>query len=530
MTRNCEFLVIGTGVAGLSFALKVASLGKVLLVAKSKTQSTNTNMAQGGIASVQAVEDNFESHVKDTLVAGAGLCNPEVVHRIVEDAPERIRDLMNWGVVFDKKDAALASEVALTQEGGHSHRRILHVQDHTGQAIQQALTAKVEAHPNIEILEDHMAMELMMDGDRCVGAYFLDIHDHKILKVFAPITMLGTGGAGKVYLYTSNWDGATGDGIAMALRAGCRAANMEFVQFHPTCLYHRESRNFLISEALRGEGAELINSTGHKFAYDYDPKGPMAPRDIVARAIDAEMKSTGDSCVFLDIRHKGEDFLQKRFPVIFERCLSFGFNLAKEPLPVVPAAHYLCGGIWTDANGETDKKGLFAIGECAYTGLHGANRLASNSLLECLAFSHYASSHIRDQKLHQVQTPEPALTTPWKLETKSRDEMILITHLWNEIRTCMWNYVGIVRSDRRLVRAKARLALISQEIDEYYQRFQLHPDIIELRNLATVASISIDSALERTHSVGTHYNIDHPEPPGPEEDLYTAFTLKDFSK
>ncbi|MCJ8278358.1 MAG: L-aspartate oxidase, partial [Bdellovibrionales bacterium] len=518
MSIKTDFLVIGTGVAGLSLALKLAEKGQVHLVSKAKTDQNNTAWAQGGIASVIADKDHFENHINDTLNAGAGLCRKDIVEKVVTDAPSRIHDLENWGVHFDEDSNG--QEKALTKEGGHSHRRILHVQDHTGLAIQKALMSRAHEHSNITILEDFIATELitqhqlqpeMTGANRCWGAQFYDINKHRFVSVFAKQTCLATGGAGKIYLYTSNWEGATGDGIAMAHRAGCRVANMEFNQFHPTCLYHRKARNFLISEALRGEGGELVNAKGEAFTYKYDERGPLAPRDIVARAIDSEIKKSGHECVYLDIQHKGADFLQKRFPFIFERTLSLGFNIAESPLPVVPAAHYLCGGIVTDAKGKTDIDGLFAIGECAYTGLHGANRLASNSLLECLAFSHYASESILQEDNSSSLTEMSPLKSSLKLHKENQDEFMLISHLWDEIRACMWNYVGIVRSNRRLEKARTRIKNIELEIDEYYKNFKVHPDIIELRNLATVARLTIECALKRPSSIGTHFNVDRPK-------------------
>lgn len=513
-----DALVIGSGVAGLAFALKMADTSSVTVVSKSLISETNTAMAQGGIASVMASEDDFANHIRDTLVAGAGLCQPEVVEKVVRDAPSRIADLEAWGVRFDYNDNPDWQKKALTREGGHSHRRILHVQDHTGLAIQEALVQKVLQHPRIQILEDCIAIDLITEhnetpasvgANRCLGASFLDRREQKIRIIQAPITFLATGGAGKIYLYTSNWEGATGDGIAMAYRAGCRVANMEFMQFHPTCLYHPQSRNFLISEALRGEGAELINKQGRAFAYDAHPSGPLAPRDIVARAIDAEMKKTGEPCVYLDIRHQGKEFIQEHFPFIYERCLKLGFDLSTAPLPVVPAAHYLCGGIMTDSWGQTDLKGLYAAGECAYTGLHGANRLASNSLLECLSFAHYAFEKISRDNI-TCAMPSLNYRPPVILNKENDDELMLISHLWDEIRSCMWNYVGIVRSNKRLVRALTRLQYIRDEIDDYFQHFQIHSDIIELKNLCTVAELTVISALQRKHSVGTHYNLDAP--------------------
>ncbi len=512
-TLNTDVLVIGTGVAGLSFALKMARHKKVVMVAKSQLDDTNTAMAQGGIASVIASEDHFENHVRDTLVAGAGLCNPEIVEKVVQDGPRLIAELENWGVEFDQ--TSLGKD--LNREGGHSHRRILHVQDHTGLAIQQALMKKAQEHKNIEILTYHIGLDLITqhqilplktEFNRCLGAQFLDIKKHQFVNIFSPLTFLATGGAGKAFLFTSNWEGATGDGIAMAYRAGCRIANMEFTQFHPTCLFHREARNVLISEALRGDGAELVNRHGHNFCYEYHPDGPLAPRDIVARAMDAEMKKTGAECVYLDIRHRGLEFIQSKYPFIFERCLKLGYDLSKDLLPVVPAAHYLCGGILTNEHGQTDLMGLFAAGECANTGLHGANRLASNSLLECLAFSDYAAQysleHFDFYSMPKVQGVTPLL----RLKKESADELILINHLWNEIRSCMWNYVGIVRSNKRLKKAMTRISNIELEIQEYYKDFQVHPDIIELRNLAKVARLTVQCALQRQHSIGTHYNVD----------------------
>ena len=515
--KTTDVLIIGTGVAGLATALKLSEKFKVTLVAKCQVDHTNSAMAQGGIASVVASEDQFSDHIEDTLKAGAGLCKPEIVEKVVQSGPERIRDLEEWGVRFDSESNPAHKDKNLHREGGHSHRRILHVQDHTGKAIHQALMEKVRSDKNIEVIEEYIAIDLITEhqhqdfktgANRCLGAHFLDIPNHKFISIYSKNTVLATGGAGKVYLYTSNWEGATGDGIAMAYRAGCRIANMEFMQFHPTCLYHQKARNFLISEALRGEGAELINEQGESFSYQYNQAGPLAPRDIVARAIDAEMKKSGSPCVFLDIRHKGRDFISKQFPFIFERCLQLGFDLSQSPLAVVPAAHYLCGGILTNDKGETDLPGLFAVGECANTGLHGANRLASNSLLECLAFAHFAAESILEKE-DMLPLPEPAAwSIPLILQKDNDDELMLITHLWDEIRTLMWNYVGIVRSNKRLQRALTRIKNIENEIDEYYFNFQIHSDLIELKNLATVARLTIQCAIQREASVGTHFNED----------------------
>ncbi len=511
-----EVLIIGTGVAGLATALKMAEFKNVTLVAKCEAQGTNSAMAQGGIASVVASDDDFSKHIEDTLLAGDGLCDPKVVEKVVNCGPDRIAELEQWGVLFDGEEKPEHQDKNLNREGGHSHRRILHVQDHTGLAIHESLMKCVHAHPNIRVLEHMIAIDLITEhqsqsfstgADRCLGAHFLDINKHEFASLFAQVTILATGGAGKTYLYTSNWEGATGDGIAMAYRAGCRIANMEFMQFHPTCLYHQKARNFLISEALRGEGAELVNQDGVAFAYDYDVAGPLAPRDRVARAIDAEMKKSGAECVYLDIRHKGKEFILAQFPSIYDKCFSLGFDISQDLLPVVPAAHYLCGGVLTDEFGQTDLRGLFAVGECANTGLHGANRLASNSLLECLAFSHFASEFVRG---HDDLFPTPELK-PWQpsltLHKDKDDELMLITHLWDEIRTCMWNYVGIVRSNKRLQRALTRIKNIEAEISEYYTNFEINSDIIELRNLATVARLTVQCAIHRQSSVGTHYNV-----------------------
>jgi L-aspartate oxidase len=522
MNISCDFLVIGSGLAGLSYALKVADHGKVIILAKTAAPSTNTAMAQGGIAAVMSPDDSFENHVRDTLTAGAGLCHPDVVRTVVETAPDRIEDLISWGVRFDG-----SNKPDLTREGGHSHRRILHVQDHTGAEIHELLLAKVRTHPNIEIKENHFAVDLILDRDfepfsvkpaRCIGAHVFDRKNNDTVDFFARVTMLATGGIGKTYLYTSNWSGATGDGIAMAYRAGARIANLEFMQFHPTCLYHPSARNFLITEAMRGEGGELINAEGVAFTKKYHPLGGLAPRDIVARSIDAEMKRSGAPCVYLDMTHKSPEFLRERFPVIYKTCLQYGIDMTKDPIPVVPAAHYLCGGVVVDINGCTDIQGLFAAGESACSGLHGANRLASNSLLECLVFSHNAANYsIENLKTFTRPTPiENAWSTT---EEQNEDEMIVISHMWEEIRRLMWNYVGIVRSNRRLQRAKTRLDTIMLEVADYYGRMRLHPDIIELRNIALVADLTVRCALARKESRGIHYNIDYPElAPGPARD------------
>lgn len=509
LRERCDFLVIGSGLAGLAFALKMAPHGRVLILSKTKAPATNTSMAQGGIAAVLGDDDSFESHIRDTLVAGAGLCREEAVRTVVEAAPATIAELIRWGVRFDLKSES-GTEIDLTREGGHSHRRIVHVQDHTGQDVHERLLALVRQNPNIEIKEDHFSVDLILNRDkRVVGAHVFDRASWRSLDVFARVTMLATGGAGKVYLYTSNWSGATGDGIAMAWRAGARVANLEFMQFHPTCLYHPEARNFLISEALRGEGGELVDSSGEAFAPKYHELGSLAPRDIVARSIDAEMKRTGAPCMYLDISHRPAEYLKERFPVIYRTCLQHGVDMTKQPIPIVPAAHYLCGGVMTNIDGETDLRGLFAAGETAHTGLHGANRLASNSLLECLVFADRAARKvIRD--LDQYREPEEFQSDWALLGDRSQDEeQVAITHMWDEIRRLMWNYVGIVRSNRRLSAAKARLAVILDEIERDH-RLKLHPDAIELRNIATVADLTVRCAQARHESRGIHWNTDYP--------------------
>lgn len=507
-----DVMIVGSGVAALSMALKLADVKSVCIVTKDKGPSTNSAMAQGGIASVTEASDSFETHIKDTLIAGAGLCDINAVQDIVTQAPERIKDLVKWGVNFDPE---------LTREGGHSERRILHFEDQTGAEIHSKLWAKVTQHPNIKIFENHFAIDLIVNKQidpnlvaptSAVGAYVLNKLNDEVKVFTANVTILATGGAGKVYLYTSNWGGATGDGIAMAYRAGARIANLEFMQFHPTCLYHKDSRNFLISEAVRGEGGELINAKGEAFMKKIHPLGSLAPRDIVARGIDAEMKKSGEPCVFLDISHREKEFVKSHFPNIFARCLEYGIDMTKKPIPVVPAAHYLCGGVMTTTSGKTDILGLYAIGEIACTGLHGANRLASNSLLECLAMSHNASLEITEnwseisKATHINKTPKP-----WKKpQETNQDEMVVINHMWEEIRRLMWNYVGIVRSTKRLERAQHRLNNIMQEVKEYYSNMKMHSDILELRNIAIVADLTVQCALKRKESIGIHYTLDYP--------------------
>ncbi|WP_415063364.1 L-aspartate oxidase [Bdellovibrio sp.] len=520
-THHCDVLIIGSGSAGLALALKLSSQGKVIILAKESAGGTNSAMAQGGISAVMSEEDSFESHIQDTLTAGAGLCKETVVRNYVEQAPDRIQDLINWGVHFDvrKRGSEETNEIDLTREGGHSFRRILHFEDQTGLEIHRTLLARVLENPNITLMERFYAIDLIvnkevdptdMDPVHCIGAYALNKNNGEVHTFLAKNTALATGGAGKVYLYTSNWSGATGDGIAMAYRVGARIANLEFMQFHPTCLFHRESRNFLISEALRGEGGELIDSQGQAFMHKYHKLGSLAPRDVVARSIDNEMKKTGAECVYLDMTKLDREFLKNRFPNIFNKCLEYGIDMSQQPIPVVPAAHYLCGGVLTDQNGRTDIPGLWAIGETACTGLHGANRLASNSLLECLTTAHNCANEIKAHwDSYQLFPLEPK---PWTHPQESNDdEMIVINHMWDEIRRLMWNYMGILRSNKRLERAHHRLQNILSETKEYYSNMKIHSDILELRNIAIVADLSVECARRRHESRGIHYNIDYPE-------------------
>lgn len=521
-SNHCDVLIIGSGTAGLALALKMSTHGKVIILSKESATGTNSAMAQGGISAVMSEEDSYESHVQDTLVAGAGLCKETVVRDYVEQAPDRIHELVNWGVHFDvrKKGSEETNEIDLTREGGHSYRRILHFEDQTGLEIHRSLLARVHENANITLLENFYAIDLIvnkeveptdMDPVHCIGTYALNKKNGEVHTFLAKNTILATGGAGKVYLYTSNWSGATGDGIAMAYRVGARIANLEFMQFHPTCLFHRESRNFLISEALRGEGGELIDAHGVAFMKKYHPLGSLAPRDVVARSIDNEMKKNGSACVFLDMTKLDGEFLKNRFPNIYTKCLEYGIDMRTQPIPVVPAAHYLCGGVLTDMNGRTDIPGLWAIGETACTGLHGANRLASNSLLECLTTAHNCAEQLKKHwDSFQLFPQEPK---PWThpQESNDSDEMIVINHMWEEIRRLMWNYVGIVRSNKRLERAQHRLKNILAETKEYYSHMRVHSDILELRNIAIVADLSVECALRRHESRGIHYNIDHPE-------------------
>ncbi|OQA90677.1 MAG: L-aspartate oxidase [Elusimicrobia bacterium ADurb.Bin231] len=501
-TFKSDFLIIGSGIAGLSAALRLSEFGKVNLIAKREINVSSTQEAQGGIASVSLSGDDFQKHISDTIIAGAGLCKKDVVETVVKQAPERIRELMKWGVRFDP-------DIGL--EGGHSERRIFHAGDATGSEIETALVKNVKSNPNISVFEHYTAVNLIKIDGKCWGAYVLDNKEGKVNTFLAGATVLATGGACKVYVYTSNPDIATGDGVAMAYRIGCKIANMEFMQFHPTCLFHREAKTFLISEALRGEGAVLKDKNGVRFMTKYHPSAELAPRDIVARAIDAEMKKTGDQCVFLDISFKSTNFIKKRFPMIYKTCLSFGIDITKSRIPVVPAAHYMCGGVLTDIRGRTTVPGLYAIGEVSCTGLHGANRLASNSLLEGLVFSYQMAEDIKMARKGLTSKKFPKVL-PWKKgRATPPDEAIVITHNWYEIRRLMWNYVGIVRSNKRLARALVRIENLKKEINQYYWDFIITQDLVELRNLATVAEVIIKSAIMRKESRGFHYNIDYPK-------------------
>jgi len=516
MSRHFDFLVLGSGIAGLSFALKVAPFGKVGLLTKKNRAESNTNYAQGGIAAVTSKEDSFESHVADTLAAGAGLCREDVVRGIVSDAPERIKELVGLGIQFSEKGQTLSGEFDLGMEGGHSQRRVLHVKDMTGAAIERGLLNAIEAHPNIEVFENYFVIDLITSEklkqsgpNRVLGIYVLGIPEKKVISMEAPVTVLATGGCGKCYLYTTNPSIATGDGVAMAYRAGASVANMEFIQFHPTALYHPKGNSFLISEALRGEGAVLINREGEEFAHKYSSQGSLAPRDIVARAIDSEMKHTGAECVYLDITHKNRDYLAGRFPTIYKTCMNLGIDMAVQPIPVVPAAHYQCGGVVVNQQGATALEGLFAIGEVACSGLHGANRLASNSLLEAVVMADRASARAIELL---AKRRDPVELPRWEEgRANDPDELVVVIHNWREIRQLMWDYVGIVRSTKRLQRAKTRLSILQQEVQEYYWDFKVTADLLELRNLAQVAMLIVDSALLRKESRGLHETLDYPD-------------------
>jgi L-aspartate oxidase len=507
-----DVLILGSGLAGQSLALRLADQRRVAIITKKTLEDSASGWAQGGIAAVLDAADSVEAHILDTHTAGAGLCNPATTRFVVEHGRRAIEWLIAQGVHFTR-DETSALGYHLTREGGHSHRRIIHVDDATGAAVQETLTDKVRHHPNITTFEHHIAIDLIHGGklghtsERCLGAYVLDVKNDRVETFRAPHTVLATGGAGKVYLYTTNPDTATGDGIAMAWRAGCRVADMEFIQFHPTCLYHPQAKSFLISEAVRGEGGLLRLGDGTRFMPAHDPRAELAPRDIVARAIDFEIKKHGLDCVFLDISHKPAPFVREHFPNIHARCHELGIDITRDPIPVVPAAHFTCGGILTDLQARTDLPGLYAIGETTCTGLHGANRLASNSLLECLVFGEAAATAI----LAEPRPTMPAVP-PWdESRVTDADEEIVISHNWDELRRFMWDYVGIVRTSKRLERALHRIHLLEREIDEYYAHFRVSNDLIELRNLVLTAHLIVRCAQRRRESRGLHFSRDFPQ-------------------
>lgn len=514
-----DVLILGSGAAGLSVALQLPRELRVAVLSKGELAAGSTAYAQGGISAVvDPQEDSIESHIEDTLIAGAGLCNEEAVRFTVSHSRECIEWLLGLGVPFTRETEQGPGSLGLhlTREGGHSHRRVVHAADATGLAVQNTLIRQVQARRNITLFENAIVVNLITAArlgeteDRCLGAYVLDRASGHVRAIRSRFVVLATGGASKVYLYSSNPDGSSGDGIAMAWRAGCRVANMEFMQFHPTCLYHPNARSFLVTEALRGEGGRLLLPDGNEFMHRFDPRGVLAPRDIVARAIDHEMKRLGADCVYLDISHKPADFIRQHFPTVYARCLDLGLDMTQEPIPVVPAAHYTCGGVITDLNAQTDIPRLYAVGEVSYTGLHGANRMASNSLLECLVFARAAADHIRGR----LKEPDsPVAIPPWdESRVTDSDEEVVVSHNWDELRRFMWDYVGIVRTTKRLQRAKHRIDLLLGEIQEYYSNFRVTRDLIELRNLAMVADLIIQSALARRESRGLHYTLDHPLP------------------
>ncbi|MEW6442698.1 MAG: L-aspartate oxidase [bacterium] len=518
MRQEIDFLVIGGGIAGLWFALKAARHGEVVILTKRDAKESSTNYAQGGIAAVSSTEDSLEDHVQDTLTAGAGICHEDTVKMVIAEGPARIRELVRLGVQFTTRKDSELQQYDLALEGGHSKRRILHASDFTGRELIDKLVDLAADNPRIHFRDYHVAIDLLIhpkaravapSETSCWGAYVLDARDNTVHTLLARRTLLATGGAGKVYRYTSNPDIATGDGLAMAYRAGARVANMEFIQFHPTCLYHPKAKSFLISEAVRGEGAVLLLRNGNPFMERYHPQGCLAPRDVVAKAIDMELKKRGDECVFLDISHRDPDFIRTRFPNIHRECLGYGIDMTREPIPVVPAAHYTCGGVVVDACGRTDIRNLYAAGEVTCTGLHGANRLASNSLLEALVFAERAAAHaIPSAKEVSVQTPSlPDWSSGHAVDS---DESVVVAHNWDEIRGLMWNYVGISRSNKRLERAKRRIDALASEIHQYYWDFLITSDLVELRNIALVADLIISSAMYRKESRGLHYNINYP--------------------
>lgn len=513
--QRTDVLVIGSGIAGLTFALKAAESRTVAIVTKKNKAESNTNYAQGGIACVTSEEDTFELHVRDTMEAGAGLCHEDVVREIVQGGPERIEELINLGMAFAERENGQRKEYDLGKEGGHSKRRILHARDVTGREVERALLSAIAEHPNIQVYENHLAVNLITKEklglgtkNRCLGAYVYDNVNGKVETFAASHVLLATGGCGQVYLHTTNPEIATGDGVSMAYRAGCEIANMEFIQFHPTSLHHHKVKSFLISEALRGEGGQLIDRKGRAFMEKYDSRASLAPRDIVARAIDAEMKRSGAACVYLDMTHHSADFLRERFPNIYTTCEKLGLKIEEEPIPVVPAAHYQCGGVRTDTCGRTTLPGLLAVGEVACTGLHGANRLASNSLLEALVCAHQAAVVVLEDSHAHHEQPLPE----WEVGAAvDPDELVVIKHNWQEVQQLMWDYVGIVRTTKRLMRAGKRLRNLSEEVRDFYWRHKLTAELIELRSLVLVASMIVDCALSRQESRGLHYTLDYPQ-------------------
>ncbi|CAH7036231.1 L-aspartate oxidase [Vibrio chagasii] len=515
--HQCDVLVVGSGAAGLSLALRVAEHAKVIVLSKGPRSEGSTYYAQGGIAAVFDESDSIESHVEDTQIAGAGLCEEDTVQFIAENAKECVQWLIDGGVPFDKDENSTDGQPKyhLTREGGHSHRRILHAADATGMAMQTSLQDNVKNHPNIEIFERHNALDLITEDkiggskDKVIGAYIWNRNQEHVETVRAKFVVLATGGASKVYQYTSNPDVSSGDGIAIAWRAGCRVANLEFNQFHPTCLFHPEARNFLLTEALRGEGAYLRRPDGTRFMKDFDERGELAPRDVVARAIDFEMKRLGADCMYVDISHKPEEFITAHFPMIHTRLMDLGIDMTKEPIPIVPAAHYTCGGVVVNKDGQTDLQNLYAIGEVSYTGLHGANRMASNSLLECVVYAWSAAKHIVENiEQSQLCAELPA----WdESQVTNSDEEVIIQHNWHELRLFMWDYMGIVRTDKRLERAMRRIQMLQQETHEYYSNFKVSNNLLELRNLLQVAELMVRCAMQRKESRGLHYTLDYPE-------------------
>jgi L-aspartate oxidase len=504
--HTTDVLIIGSGAAGLSLALQLPEHVQVTVICKTQLNEGSTFYAQGGIAAVMDANDSIESHIQDTLIAGGGLCNPEVIRFVVEQAKPSVQWLIDLGVPFTRASEPNDYPYHLNREGGHSHRRILHADDATGKAVSLTLTDIVRERKNITCLEHFTAIDLIKDHGRCVGAYLYDMANHQVIACQAHSVILATGGASKVYLYSTNPDVSSGDGIAMAWRAGAHVANLEFNQFHPTCLYHPNARTLLLTEAIRGEGGHLILPNGERFMLRFHEQAELAPRDVVARAIDFEMKRLGLDHVYLDISHKGTEFVQAHFPNLYAQCLELGLDMGKEPIPVVPAAHYTCGGVVTDLYGRTNIENLFAIGETACTGLHGANRMASNSLLECLVFAHSCAQYLAQHL--DLSRPHPALK-PWDdSQVMDSDEAVVITHNWDELRRFMWDYVGIVRSNKRLARAQKRIELLKQEVQEYYSHYRVNRDLLELRNLVIVADLIIQCAIARKENCGLHFNID----------------------